>query len=80
MDVQSVIARRVTVAGGQFEPGHLGELTQVIDFALVDAVLEEQAVIVEHEPETKPERQMKTDEKIAIETEKSEKKERKKQP
>jgi hypothetical protein len=44
----------------------------------MDAVLEEQAVIVEHEQETKPEPQMKTDEKTVAEAEKSEKKERKK--
>jgi hypothetical protein len=29
----------VTVAGGRFAPGHLGELTQVVPFEMVDAVL-----------------------------------------
>jgi Insertion element 4 transposase N-terminal/Transposase DDE domain len=38
---ESVITRTVTAAGGVFAPGHLGELTQLVDFALVDAVLEE---------------------------------------
>lgn len=41
MQEKSVITRKVAVAGGVFAPGHLGELTQVVDFALVDAVLEE---------------------------------------
>ncbi|MFG1919990.1 transposase domain-containing protein, partial [Micromonospora sp. NPDC048898] len=41
MQEKSVIARSVEVAGGVHAPGHLGELTQIIDFALVDAVLEE---------------------------------------
>jgi hypothetical protein len=38
---ESVITRVVRTAPGVFGPGHLGELTQTIDFALVDAVLEE---------------------------------------
>jgi hypothetical protein len=38
---QSVIARAVTVAGGRFAPGHLGELTQQVPFEMVDAVLEQ---------------------------------------
>ena len=38
---QCVISRQVAVAAGVFAPGHLGELTQVVDFALVDAVLAE---------------------------------------
>jgi hypothetical protein len=38
---ESVITRTVRAAPGVFGPGHLGELTQTIDFALVDAVLEE---------------------------------------
>ncbi|MGW3752876.1 transposase domain-containing protein, partial [Streptomyces sp. NPDC005134] len=33
--------RTSTVAAGVYAPGHLGELTQVIPFELVDAVLEE---------------------------------------
>ena len=35
------VVRAITVAGGVFAPGHLGELTQIIPFALVDAVLQE---------------------------------------
>jgi hypothetical protein len=36
---KSVISRAVTVAGGRFAPGHLGELTQQVPFEMVDAVL-----------------------------------------
>ncbi|WP_407913943.1 transposase domain-containing protein, partial [Kitasatospora sp. NE20-6] len=36
-----MLSREFTVAAGRFAPGHLGELTQVIPFELVDAVLEE---------------------------------------
>jgi hypothetical protein len=32
----------ITVAAGAFAPGHLGELTRVVPFELVDAVLEEE--------------------------------------
>jgi hypothetical protein len=38
---ESVITRTVRSAPGVLAPGHIGELTQVIDFALVDAVLAE---------------------------------------
>jgi Insertion element 4 transposase N-terminal/Transposase DDE domain len=38
---KSVISRVVTVAGGRFAPGHLGELTQQVPFEMVDAVLEQ---------------------------------------
>ena len=38
---QSVIARAVTVAGGRFAPGHLGELTQQVPFEMAGAVLEQ---------------------------------------
>jgi transposase IS4-like protein/DDE family transposase len=38
---KSVITRVVTVAGGRFAPGHLGELTQQVPFEMVDAMLEE---------------------------------------
>jgi hypothetical protein len=38
---KSVISRVVTVAGGRFAPGHLGELTRQVPFEMVDAVLEE---------------------------------------
>lgn len=41
MREKSVITRTVEAAGGVYAPGHLGELTQIVDFALVDAVLEE---------------------------------------
>lgn len=39
MDTQSVITRMITVAGGRFAPGHLGELTQYLPFEMVDAAL-----------------------------------------
>lgn len=35
------VSRTMTVAAGVFAPGHLGELTQVVPFELVDAVLAE---------------------------------------
>jgi hypothetical protein len=38
---KSVITRVVTVAGGRFAPGHLGELTQQVPFEMVDAVLQQ---------------------------------------
>jgi hypothetical protein len=38
---KSVIFRAVTVAGGRFAPGHLGELTRQVPFEMVDAALEE---------------------------------------
>jgi hypothetical protein len=38
---ESVITRTIRAAPGLLAPGHLGELTQTIDFALADAVLEE---------------------------------------
>ena len=41
MQEESVITRTVRAAAGVLAPGHLGELTRVIDFALVDAVLAE---------------------------------------
>lgn len=41
MQEKSVITRAIEVAGGVYAPGHLGELTQIIDFDLVDAVLAE---------------------------------------
>ena len=39
MGIQSVITRVVTVAGGRFAPGHLGELTQLVPFEMVDEAL-----------------------------------------
>ncbi|MEU1449744.1 IS4 family transposase [Streptomyces mirabilis] len=41
MQEKSVITRTVEAAGGVYAPGHLGELTQIVDFTLVDAVIEE---------------------------------------
>ncbi|MFF7987893.1 hypothetical protein ACFZDK_54255 [Streptomyces sp. NPDC007901] len=35
------VSRLFTVAAGRFAPGHLGELTRIVPFELVDAVLEE---------------------------------------
>lgn len=37
----TAITRTVTVAAGRFAPGHLGELTAMVPFELVDAVLAE---------------------------------------
>jgi hypothetical protein len=37
----AAVTRTITVAAGAFAPGHLGELTRVVPFELVDAVLEE---------------------------------------
>jgi hypothetical protein len=33
------VIHEVTVAGGRFAPGHLGALTQIVPFELVDAAL-----------------------------------------
>lgn len=41
MSAQSVITRITRVAAGVFAPGHLGELTQIVPFEIVDAVLAE---------------------------------------
>lgn len=41
MQEKSVITREIATAPGVHAAGHLGELTQIVDFALVDAVLEE---------------------------------------
>jgi hypothetical protein len=35
----------ISVAAGVFAPGHLRELTQIVDFALVDAVLAETGAV-----------------------------------
>jgi hypothetical protein len=35
----SVITRTITVAKGVFAPGHLGELTRIVPFEMIDAVL-----------------------------------------
>jgi Insertion element 4 transposase N-terminal/Transposase DDE domain len=42
---ESVITRTIRTAAGVLAPGQLGELTQVADFALVDAVLEESGAV-----------------------------------
>ena len=39
MEDQCVITRQVTVAAGVFAPGHLGELTQIVPFEMVDEAL-----------------------------------------
>ncbi|WP_214663621.1 transposase domain-containing protein [Streptomyces rapamycinicus] len=39
MSGQCVITRKITVAEGVFAPGHLGELTQIVPFEMVDEVL-----------------------------------------
>ncbi|SDY99599.1 Insertion element 4 transposase N-terminal [Modestobacter sp. DSM 44400] len=39
------VVREVTVAGGRFAPGHLGELTQVVPFEMVDAALVETGAV-----------------------------------
>ncbi|MFC9835372.1 transposase domain-containing protein, partial [Rhodococcus sp. NPDC127530] len=41
LTTDSVITRVVTVAGGRFAPGHLGELTRIVGFDMVDAALAE---------------------------------------
>jgi hypothetical protein len=43
LEDQCVITRQVTVAAGVFAPGHLGELTQIVPFEMVDAALAETA-------------------------------------
>jgi Insertion element 4 transposase N-terminal len=39
LEDQCVITREITVAGGLFAPGHLGELTQIVPFEMVDQAL-----------------------------------------
>ncbi|GAB3992513.1 IS4 family transposase [Glycomyces albus] len=41
MSAHSVITRVVRAAGGAFAPGHLGELTRIVPFEMVDAVVTE---------------------------------------
>lgn len=45
MSDQCVITREVTVARGLFAPGHLGELTRIVPFEMVDAVLAETCAV-----------------------------------
>jgi Insertion element 4 transposase N-terminal len=35
----TTITKTITVAGGVFAPGHLGELTQIVPFELADVVV-----------------------------------------
>jgi hypothetical protein len=42
---QCVITRKIAVAEGVYAPGHVGELTQVLDFGLVDAVARETGTV-----------------------------------
>jgi len=39
LEDQCVITRKIMVAAGVFAPGHLGELTQLVPFEMVDAAL-----------------------------------------
>ena len=39
------VVREVSVAEGRFAPGHLGELTQIVPFEMVDAVLAETGAV-----------------------------------
>jgi patatin-like phospholipase/acyl hydrolase len=39
LEDQCVITRQITVAPGVFAPGHLGELTQIVPFEMVDQAL-----------------------------------------
>jgi hypothetical protein len=39
--MDSLISRVVGVAAGPFAPGHIGELTRIVPFEMVDAVLAE---------------------------------------
>ena len=41
LSAKSVITRVIEVAAGRFAPGHLGELTRIVPFEMVDAVLAE---------------------------------------
>lgn len=43
--MDSVITRVVRVAAGAFAPGHLGELTRIVPFEMVDAVLAETGAV-----------------------------------
>lgn len=45
MPGQCVITRKIAVAKGVYAPGHLGELTQILDFDLVDAVAQETGTV-----------------------------------
>jgi hypothetical protein len=47
LEGQSVITSTVTMAEGVFAPGHVGELTQIIAFEMVDEVLAERCGLVD---------------------------------
>lgn len=47
MSAQSVTTRIIHTAAGVFAPGHLGELTQIVPFEMIDAVLAESAATVQ---------------------------------
>ncbi|MFI9325821.1 IS4 family transposase [Kitasatospora aureofaciens] len=47
MSGQCVITREIAVAEGVYAPGHLGELTQIVPFEMVDAVLAECGAVQE---------------------------------
>ncbi|MFF5393314.1 hypothetical protein ACFY5H_34270 [Streptomyces sp. NPDC013012] len=52
---QCVITREIAVAEGVYAPGHLGELTQIVPFDMVDTVLAEcAAVALDSEPDEVP--------------------------
>ncbi|MFJ9777862.1 transposase domain-containing protein [Kitasatospora sp. NPDC101157] len=42
---QAAIARTVGVAAGAFAPGHIGELTRIVPFEMVDEVLAETSTV-----------------------------------
>ncbi len=45
MEGQCVMTRQVTVAAGVYAPGHLGELTQIVPFEMVDQALAETGTV-----------------------------------
>lgn len=45
LNSNSVITRVVAVAGGRFAPGYVGELTRIVPFEMVDAVLVETGTV-----------------------------------
>jgi hypothetical protein len=55
LSVQSGIHGPAVVAAGPFAPGHLGKLTQIVSFDLVDAALES-ARAVQHRVRVLPSR------------------------
>src|SRR4051812_1432220 len=45
LSTDSVSSRVVAFAGGRFAPGHLGELTRIVPFEMVDAALAETGAV-----------------------------------